>query len=299
MESMKLVSEGAGALLAPALVALFGLRSALVIAGLPLPVLMFFTWVRVRRSDELAAGRGFVVSMLHGVELFHGLDMASLEQVAAATTEVSIQAGEQPITQGDTGDRFYVIESGRADVLIDGFRVREIGPGEGFGERALLRNTPRTATIRALTEMRLLAVDRDAFLQALTGESGVIVAYRDLVDTPTTELLRMLAMFDGLSDQGLQRVADAASVREFAADAVVFDVGDVPDAAYVIRSGRVELREGPRLSSVLVAGDVFGELSVLRQTPRARAAVVAESAVLEVLPAAIVLAEVAVIDASA
>jgi CRP-like cAMP-binding protein len=299
MESMKLVSEGAGALLAPALVALFGLRSALVIAGLPLPVLMFFTWVRVRRSDELAAGRGFVVSMLHGVELFHGLDMASLEQVAAATTEVSIQTGEQPITQGDTGDRFYVIESGRADVLIDGFRVREIGPGEGFGERALLRNTPRTATIRALTEMRLLAVDRDAFLQALTGESGVIVAYRDLVDTPTTELLRMLAMFDGLSDQGLQRVADAASVREFAADAVVFDVGDAPDAAYVIRSGRVELREGPRLSSVLVAGDVFGELSVLRQTPRARAAVVAESAVLEVLPAAIVLAEVAVIDASA
>jgi CRP-like cAMP-binding protein len=299
MESMKLVSEGAGALLAPAFVALFGLRTALVIAGLPLPVLMFFTWVRVRRSDELAAGRGFVVSMLHGVELFHGLDMASLEQVAAAANEVSVKTGEQPITQGDAGDRFYVIESGRADVLIDGFRVREIGPGEGFGERALLRNTPRTATIRALTEMRLLAVGREAFMEALTGESGTIVAYGDLLDTPTTELLRTLAMFEGVKDEGLQRVADAASVREFAGDAVVFDVDDAPDAAYVIRSGRVELREGARVVSVLVAGDVFGELSVLRQMPRARSAVVAESAVLEVLPGAVVLAEVNVVNASA
>ena len=116
MESLKLVTEGAGALLAPALVALFGLRAALVIAGLPLPVLMISTWVRVRTSDELAAGRGAVVARLHRVRLFRGLDMASLEQVAANTVPVEVQAGDEPITQGDRGDRFYVIESGTADV---------------------------------------------------------------------------------------------------------------------------------------------------------------------------------------
>jgi CRP-like cAMP-binding protein len=299
MESMKLVSEGAGALLAPAFVALFGLRTALVIAGLPLPILMFFTWVRVRRSDELAAGRGFIVSLLHGVDLFHGLDMASLEQVAAAAIEVNVRAGDQPITQGDSGDRFYVIESGHAEVLIDGFRVRGIGPGESFGERALLRNTPRTATIRALSEMRLLAVERETFTEALTGEAGVTVDYGDLLGRPTTELLKTLAMFDAVGYEGLRRVADAASSREFADDTVVFDVDDEPDAAYVLRSGRVELREGARVISVLVAGDVFGELSLLRRTPRARTAVVTQTAVVEVLPAAVVLAEVPAIEASA
>jgi CRP-like cAMP-binding protein len=298
MESMKLVSEGVGALLAPALVALFGLRTALVVGGLPLPVLMIFTWVRVRRSDELAAGRGFVVSLLHGVDLFHALDMASLEQVAAAATEINVDAGDQPITQGDAGDRFYVIESGRAEVLIDGFRVREIGPRESFGERALLRDTPRTATIRALTEMRLLVVERDAFMDALTGETGVVIDYGDLLDTPTPDLLKTLAMFDGVSEEGLRRVADEALLRELAQGTVVFDVDDRPDAAYVIRSGRVELRHDGRVVSVLLAGDVFGELSVLTRTPRARTAVVVESAVVEVLPAAIVLAEVTVGDAA-
>ncbi len=192
MESLKLLTEGAGALLAPALVAIFGLRGALLVAGLPLPLLMIVTWARVRSSDEFAAGRGAVVARLYRVRLFRGLDMASLEQLAAFAQPLAVAPGTEPIRQGEPGDRFYVIASGEADVLIDGFKVRQLGPSDDFGERALLRDTPRTATVRAITAMQLLAIDRDQFLQALTGEAGVSFEPQDLLRVPVTEVLRQL-----------------------------------------------------------------------------------------------------------
>lgn len=99
MESLKLLTEGAGALLAPALVAIFGLRGALLVAGLPLPLLMIVTWARVRSSDDFAAGRGEVVARLHRVSLFHGLDMASLEQLAAFAQPLAVAPGQEPIRQ--------------------------------------------------------------------------------------------------------------------------------------------------------------------------------------------------------
>ncbi len=289
MESLKLLTEGAGALLAPLLVALFGLRAALVVGGIPLPLLMIVTWARVRSSDEFAAGRGKVVARLHRVGLFHGLDMASLEQLAAFAQPVLVAAEEEPIRQGEPGDRFYVIESGRADVLINGFRVTELGDGDEFGERALLRNTPRTATVHALSEMRLLAIDREAFLQAMTGEAGLRFEAPDLMHAPAAQVLRELPVFSGVSESGLRELAHAGQRRELAAGTVVFDPGDRSDAAYVILRGRVELQRDGVISSVLLAGDIFGELSVLHGTPRPGRAVVTESLVALVLPAAVML----------
>jgi CRP-like cAMP-binding protein/predicted MFS family arabinose efflux permease len=285
MESLKLVSEGAGALLAPALVALFGLRAALVIAGLPLPLLMISTWVRVRKSDELAAGRGAIVARLHRVGLFRGLDMASLEQLAAHAEPLQARAGDEPVVQGEQGDGFYVIESGEAEVLIDGFRVRQIGPADDFGERALLRQTPRTATVRALTEMELLTIERDAFLEALTGEAGMSFQYRDMLDVPLDDVLGGLPAFDVIEVGELRKLAHASGRVEMPAGTVVFDLGDQSDAVYVILSGRVELQRAGEVSSVLLPGDSFGELSVLYGTSWPERAVVTEALVAAVLPA--------------
>jgi CRP-like cAMP-binding protein/predicted MFS family arabinose efflux permease len=292
MESLKLVSEGAGALLAPAFVALFGLRTALLLAGLPLPILMITTWVRVRRSDELAAGRGAVVALLHRVSLFRGLDMASLEQLGANAHHVDVAIGDEPITQGDHGDRFYVIESGDAEVVINGHRVREVGPGDDFGERALLRDTPRTATVRALSEMRLLAVEREAFLEALTGEAGISVQEGDLLALPLVDLLDTLPAFDAIGDEGLRRLARGAQRKTLEPGTIVLDAGDQSDAVYVLLRGRVELHDGERVAAVFLPGDAFGELSVLHGTPCPGRVTVTEPTVVGVLPAATVLAEV-------
>ena len=67
------------------------------------------------------------------------------------------------------GDRFYVIETGAADVIGDGRLVTTLGPGDGFGEIALLRRVPRTAMVRAATDLELQALTCDRFLPVVTG----------------------------------------------------------------------------------------------------------------------------------
>lgn len=182
-----------------------------------------------------------------------------------------------------------MIASGEADVLIDGFKVRQLGPSDDFGERALLRDTPRTATVRAVTAMQLLAIDRDQFLQALTGDAGVSFEPQDLLRVPVTEVLRQLPVFAAASDSEVRALAGAAQRQQLPADAVVFDVGDASTEAYVILRGRVELPRNGAVNAVLLAGDIFGELSVIHGTTRPGRAVVTEPVDALVLPADAIL----------
>jgi hypothetical protein len=98
-------------------------------------------------------------------------------------------AGHEVFHQGDRGDRFYVIEDGEADVIGDGRLIRTMGPGDGFGEIALLRDTPRTTTVRARTSLRLYALDRLNFVSAVGG-------YRSSVEEADALMLDELGTFD-------------------------------------------------------------------------------------------------------
>lgn len=289
MESLKLLSEGCGALLAPALVALFGLRTALVIGAVPLPVLMLVGWVRISGADQLAVGRGAMVGLLHRVGLLSGLDMASIEQLAAYAEPVEVDAGADVFDQGDAGDLFYVIQSGVAQVLIDGHVVREIGAGDDFGERALLRDTPRTATVHATTHMELLAIERDAFLEVITGEQDVQVRAADARSTDPAGLLAEQPAFENASSSSLRQLVEAGQRQEFLAGAVIFEAGDSSNAVYLILDGQVEIYRDGRLSAVLEAGELFGELSVIHGTPRTARVLVREPLTALVLPAAAVV----------
>jgi CRP-like cAMP-binding protein len=80
-----------------------------------------------------------------------------------------VPAGTAVIREGDTGYRFYIVAEGTLAVTVGGEPRRELGPGSYFGEIALLRDVPRTATVTTLTDCRLLALDRDEFLQAVIG----------------------------------------------------------------------------------------------------------------------------------
>jgi CRP-like cAMP-binding protein len=106
-----------------------------------------------------------------------------LERLAAATTTVSVAADVVVVARGEAGNHFYVVAAGRAAVELDDGTARELGPGEFFGEIALLRDVPRTATVRALEPLRLFVVERDDFLAAVTGHAPTLATAEDIMTT--------------------------------------------------------------------------------------------------------------------
>ena len=169
VESTYVVSMGIGSALAPALASLLGIPGALVAAGSVLPVLAILRWRTLARFEagKVVPDRAF--ALLRGVPIFAPLPVASIETLALRLRPVVVPAGATVITQGEVGDRFYVIDEGEVEVLVDGKPRRTEAAGDFFGEIALLRSVPRTATVRALTATRLLALESSEFIAAVTG----------------------------------------------------------------------------------------------------------------------------------
>jgi CRP-like cAMP-binding protein len=102
--------------------------------------------------------------------MFAPLPVLTLERLARRFVPVSAAPGTWIIRQGEAGDRFYVVESGEVEFSVDDRVIRTEGAGAFFGEIALLRDIPRTASVRAVTEVRLLGLARDPFVEAVTGQ---------------------------------------------------------------------------------------------------------------------------------
>ena len=181
LESLVALSIGVGAICASLLVDLAGVRPALVTIGLLCPVLAVASWRRLRSMDRSIGVRDGDIEMLHGMDMFNVLPLPAIEQLARGLEPLEVPAGHVLFQQGDAGDHYFVIESGEAEVIGDGRVVATLGPGTGFGEIALLRRTPRTATVRAAGELRLKALRSDRFLPVVLGytpsarEAGVAI----------------------------------------------------------------------------------------------------------------------------
>ena len=181
LESLVALSIGVGAIAASLVIELSGVRPALVVVGLLCPVFAVASWQRLRRMDRSIDVRDRDIAMLQAVGMLNTLPLPAMERLARVLEPVVVPAGHVVFNQGDVGDRYFVIESGEADVIGDGHVVAALGPGEGFGEIALLRRTRRTATVRARSELRLQALRSDHFLPVVLGftpsarEAGTVV----------------------------------------------------------------------------------------------------------------------------
>jgi hypothetical protein len=179
MQSLWLAAIGAGAAIVPVLISALGLRAALVATGLFLPALVALVGRRLVRIDASASAPDrTTLALIQGVSLFAPLAPLTLERLALRVLPVSFPAGAEIIGEGDPGDRCYVIAEGRVDVSTGGRFVASLGPGDYFGEIALLRDVPRTATVEARGHVRALALERADFLEALSG-SGAAVQIAD------------------------------------------------------------------------------------------------------------------------
>ncbi|MET4639531.1 MFS transporter [Mycetocola sp. 2940] len=171
LESLVTVFIGLGAIVASVMVGWVGVQAALVWIGLVCPVLAAASWRRLRTLDRSVVTRDLGAVLLQRVAMFRALPLPAVEQLARGLNAITVAEGEVVFRQGDLGYRYYLIESGEADVLGDGRVIATLGPGEGFGEIALLRRTRRTATVVGRSELRLQALDSGRFLSVVLGYS--------------------------------------------------------------------------------------------------------------------------------
>jgi quercetin dioxygenase-like cupin family protein len=170
LEGVHMASLAVGSIVAPLLIALTGEQGAFLLAALAMLLAAASAWPTMRRLDDAAVARPREVALLRSIPMFAPLGVPAIERLATAMVPVHAHPGSEVVRQGEPGDHFFIITDGRVAISVDGERVREEGPGEAFGEIALLRNVPRTATVEALESTQLISLDRTTFLEAVTGQ---------------------------------------------------------------------------------------------------------------------------------
>ncbi len=167
-EALIRVTAGLGAVVTGFLVAAVGPHPSFLLAGGLLPVLVAGAWRHLRRLDSVGVIPAERLALLRKSPLFAPLSVIALERVARRLQAEQVAAGTEVIREGNQGDRFYLIEDGEFEVVHGATRVRRLKAGDHFGEIALLRDTARSATVRAVTPSRLLRLDSGDFLAAVT-----------------------------------------------------------------------------------------------------------------------------------
>jgi MFS family permease len=180
LEACLIGTMALGAAVMPFLVHWLGLRTALAAVGLGVAALAMIGLPRMRSLD-LRLRRPAGLGLLESIPMFAPLTPAVVESLARSLVRVPVTAGEVVLREGEASDRFYIIESGLVEVTQHGAVLRREGPGDFFGEIGLLRDVPRTATITAIEDTELVALARDDFLSAVTGEREARSAADDIV----------------------------------------------------------------------------------------------------------------------
>jgi signal-transduction protein with cAMP-binding, CBS, and nucleotidyltransferase domain len=175
-----------GSLAAPFIVRVAGLQGGLVLIGLLLPVLAVLAATPIRHADLAAVVPERQMLLLRGVGMFRPLPLTVVEQIAGSLEPMTYRAGQEVCAQGEPGDRFFIIDTGRAEVERDGSLLRSLAEGDSFGEIALLRAGRRTATVRAVDALQTYSLKQVDFLSAVTGNPQAALVADSLIQERLT-----------------------------------------------------------------------------------------------------------------
>lgn len=290
MESLSNGMLAAGSTLAPVLVMWFGLHWALVASGLVIPVVALAAMRWFARLDVAAVDRERLVALIATQPAFNTLGLGPLDLLAGAARRKSFDPGAVIVEQGAPAMAYYVVVGGHVDVFVDDARVGSIGSGGGFGEVALLNDTTRTATVRAVSAVEVLQIDRAHFIAAIDPASAAADALTQLAelrlgtdpkrrprplreppaDADRERLRTMIRSVRGLetaSPDILNSLVDDAGFYLADDGTLITRVGDRAESVWVLWEGEVELDSASGDERTLRAGAVFGEAAAADDCP--------------------------------
>jgi putative peptide zinc metalloprotease protein len=226
-------------------------------------------------GQEVESARNRRRNLLRRVPLFVTVTDEELDNIANHLKQERIPAGEVVIREGQVGDKFYILERGKASVWrLDDDQVErkidEKGPGQYFGEVALVSSAPRNATVRAETPITSLTLDYSDFNQCV--RQYINLASQVDENVKYSWLLRGMPIFDELSSQKLDQLATWLEPESLESGATLFNEGDQGDKFYIVESGGViisRLIDGQQVEiSRREPGEYFGEIALLQNRPR-------------------------------
>lgn len=171
-----------GSLAASAVLAWLGIQAALMLAGLVLPLAAVLIRRSLQRGETRVDDHAEQARLLQADPLFVPLSLSVIEELAATMRPVAFEADQYLIREGEPGNDYLIVAEGEVDVSMAGSSIRRLGPGAGVGEISLLRDVPRTASVRAVGAVRAYALDSEAFLLAVTGHPASLSAADSIVD---------------------------------------------------------------------------------------------------------------------
>ncbi|MEO6206844.1 MAG: cyclic nucleotide-binding domain-containing protein [Candidatus Limnocylindrales bacterium] len=181
-ESLAMAGLAVGSILVAAIVGIVDLLGAIAVVAALLPIIVALIWSRLSALDRRSVVPVQALALIRRTQIFGPLSPPQLEAIARRAVWLTQPSGTVLIREGDQGDRYYVLASGIVRVEQGGRELRRLDrAGDGFGEIALLRDVPRTATAIAVTEVAVLAIDRAPFLAAVTGHPASMRAAQEVV----------------------------------------------------------------------------------------------------------------------
>jgi MFS family permease len=181
-EAVFALSVAVGSLVIPLVISVLGDTGAFLLIGCLPPLAVAARYVALRGIDSEIGVRSDRIALLRRVGMLRLLPVPAIESLALHLQRSRVAAGADVFRQGDPGDGYYVIESGRVAVVEDGRDIRELGPGDSFGEIALLRSVPRTATVRALGDAEFVVISGPRFIAAVSGFSATSSSADEIVN---------------------------------------------------------------------------------------------------------------------
>ncbi|HEV2786069.1 MAG TPA: cyclic nucleotide-binding domain-containing protein, partial [Solirubrobacteraceae bacterium] len=172
LETLDAIGLAVGSALAALLVSVLGPGAAVGGLAVLLPVLLAVAGRRLRLLDDAADVPLVEVALLRSHPIFSALRPPTLERLARTLTAMSVPAGECIIREGQRGERYYVVADGRLEVSRDALALATVGRGDGVGEISLLAGVPCSATVTAITDVQLYAIDPQVFVDVVTAHAA-------------------------------------------------------------------------------------------------------------------------------